>query len=330
MSEDDNYKIPEAMPIQTENIAFDADELVACAKCQRNNPPTRLNCFYCGSELEIAPENRDRIRPSLRKLEAWEKGFNLIVEPVAAPDIVAVARLVKLEPDLVRNLFESGKRLPIARVESAAECEVLQTALAGLGVPSNPVSDEALAVDVAPRRLRGIEFGDSGARFILFNDDSIVDVSPEDLKIIVTGAVFEKAVEATEKRKKGQTRMLDATETASDEPLLDLYSGNDASGFRITTAGFDFSCLGSEKGLLARENLKRLAKRLAVFAPEARVVDDYLSVRELLGEVWETDVRKDSQGMKRSSFGKFDLKRVSTSSNLRQFTKYSRLQRHIL
>jgi len=148
--------------------------------------------------------------------------------------------------------------------------------------------------------------------------------------LIVSGAIFQKAVESTESRKKGESKILDATETASDESLIDIYGQHDAHGYRILTKGFDFSCLGAEKGILARENIKKLAGKLRSAAPNAKFVDDYLAVRNVLGAIWEIEQRKDSQGLTRQRFGKFDLSNISSSNNLQQFTKYSRLQRHLL
>lgn len=121
--------------------------------------------------------------------------------------------------------------------------------------------------------------------------------------------------------------MLDATETASDEMLIDIYGKDDQIGFRIEQKGFDFSCLGDEKKILAAQNIKLLVEKLKRFAPNAKVSEDYLKVREFLGEIWEVEHRKDSQGLKRHSFGKFDFSNLATSNNLGQFTKYSRLQR---
>ena len=42
------------LPIQAENPAFKPEEMIVCAKCERKNLPPRLNCFYCGAELEIS------------------------------------------------------------------------------------------------------------------------------------------------------------------------------------------------------------------------------------------------------------------------------------
>jgi NADH dehydrogenase/NADH:ubiquinone oxidoreductase subunit G len=166
---------------------------------------------------------------------------------------------------------------------------------------------------------------------LLFNNDEIVELSTGDLALIVSGAIFERKVEATEKRvKKGENKILQTSETASDEFLIDIYSRQDSTGYRILAKGFDFSCLEAEKEIVAAKNLKKLAKKLIEIASEVKFVEDYLQIRELLGNVWEVEERTDSQGLKRESFGKFHLENVTTINNLSQFTRYSRLQRQLL
>src|SRR4051812_23599259 len=64
--------------VQSEPIAFTNDEMVPCTACSRANPPNRLKCLYCGAGLEVAAEFDGLIKLVLRKLESWEKGFNLI------------------------------------------------------------------------------------------------------------------------------------------------------------------------------------------------------------------------------------------------------------
>ncbi len=323
---------PPNFPVQSEQIAYRPEELISCGRCARANPPTRLKCFYCAAELEIAPERRAAIVPVLRKLEPWEKGFNLILRPAAAGEDAAreLARLLQLEPDAARQVLEAGKALPVARVESGREADILAERLRALGAEISIVADESLAADNPPRRLRGLEFVGDRLILRLFNGDEAIETASRDWRVFVAGAIFEKAVEATEQRKKGESKILDATETASDETLLDIYDGTDAIGYRVLTKGFDFSCLGAEKSLLARENIRRLADKLRRFAPQAKLVDDYLSVRELLGLVWEIDQRRDSKGLRRHGFGRLEFANTLSTSNRRQFTRYSRLQRQIV
>ena len=101
-------------------------------------------------------------------------------------------------------------------------------------------------------------------------------------------------------------------------------------GYRVFTSGFDFSCLGDEKGLLASDNLKRLTSKLASLSSNAKLVHEYRSVRQSLGSVWEPEIRRDTKGLQRTGFGKREFGSVMTTSNLEQFTKFSRLQRHLL
>ena len=323
------------LPIQSEDIGFKPAEMIACGKCSRANPPTRLKCMYCGTELDLPAGAASKIAPNLRKLENWEQGFNLIYLPdderIDAETVRQIAGLIGHEEEFLQKILDARIPLPIARCETAKEAEILQSRIHEAGrLQTSLVTDEALAAETAPKRLRGIEFQDDKLLLILFNNDQVEEIGADDLALIVAGAIFQKSVASTEKRKKGETKILEATETASDESLIDIYTKTDSGGYRILTKGFDFSCLGAEKGILARENLKKLVARLAAFAPHARLVDDYLDVRNLLGETWEVEQRKDSQGLARQRFGKFDLSSVSTSSNLQQFTKYSRLQWHIL
>jgi hypothetical protein len=48
-------------------------------------------------------------------------------------------------------------------------------------------------------------------------------------------------------------------------------------------------------------------------------------VRESLSQVWEVEERKDSS-LQRKSLGSFNRQNITTTNNLLQFTKYSRLQ----
>ena len=323
------------LPIQAENLAFKPEEMILCGKCERKNPPTRLNCFYCGAELEFSEAQSGFIKPNLRKLENWEKGFNLVYLPASEnfddTKLSEIAKFLKCEKEFLQKLFAAQKSLPLARVESEKESEIVQKRLREHGANTLILSDERLNVEKPARRLRGIKFYDDKIILILFNQEEIIEISNSDLVVIVTGSIFERKVEATEKRvKKGESKTLQTGETASDEFLIDIYSCEDTTGYRIYAKGFDFSCLEAEKEILAAKNLKKLAQKLCEVAPGAKFVDDYLQARESLGNVWRVEERIDSQGMKREGFGKFHLGNVTTIDNLSQFTKYSRLQRHLL
>jgi len=320
------------LPVQSENVHFKPDEMNNCAKCERLNPPTRLNCFYCGGELVVTEAQSKFIKPNLRKLEIWEKGFNVIYTPNQPFDetkLADAAKLLNLEKEILEKISKANNPLPLARAESQREAEVVQTRLRESAIETFVLSDEALAVEEPPRRLRGIEFSDEKLNLILFNQNETAEIQLEDLALIVTGSVSERKIAATEKyNKKGENKILDSSETASDEVLIDVYQRRDSTGFRVYSKGFNFSCLGAAKEILAKDNIKKLAGKLCEYAPEAKYVDDYLLNRIVLADIWEVEQKADSQGLKREGFGKFNLCSVTTVSNLSQFTKYSRLQWH--
>ncbi len=323
------------LPVQTENIAYGFDEMIVCGKCGRNNPPNRLKCLYCGAELEFSDEQNGFLKPVLRKLEAWEKGFNLIYLPkdlreIDEQKIKEISRITRTEREVLKKIFGAKKKLPLARAESQKEAEIVRQRFGEIGIETIILSDEKLNVENAPKRLRSLEFSDKIISLQIFNTDETVKFLLEDLTLIVIGAIFQKRIEATEKlSKKGENILLNATEIASDERLIDVYATGEDTGFRIEQKGFDFSCLGEEKSLLAAENIERLAKKLKAFAPQAKLVEDYKQLRAFLGTVWEITERKDSKGLVRENFGKFNLGNVTTVSNSEQFTKYSRMLKNI-
>lgn len=324
------------LPVQTENPAFKPEEMIACAKCARTNPPIRSDCFYCGSELEISGARNPAHKPRLRrKLESWEKGYNLIYLPEKRTfnetNAAELAKTLNSEKESLRKIFEADDALPLARAVSEKEAEIIQNRLRELGIKTLILSDEVLAVEKPHRRLRGLEFSGDKIVLILFNADETAEVATEDFCLIVTGAIFERRLEAVEKRgKKGENKILQTAETASDEFLFDVYSRRDSIGYRILAKGFDFSCLGAEKEILAKDNLKKLVQKLREFAPNVKSIENYLQIREKLAGVWETEERSGSQGLKRQSFGSFNLENVTIVSNSAQFNKYSRLQWRLL
>lgn len=316
--------------LQTENIAFRPEEMQACAACGRINPPTRLKCLYCAGELEVKAENAASIKPVLRKLESWERAFNVIVHKTSGEiEIAKTAAYLSTEIDAVKAVVEAGLPLPVARVESATEAGVVITGLGKLNVKCSMISDAELDADKLPVRLSGIEFGENRIAVTDFNTrrSTVID----DLALIVPGILTSSKVDSLEKKRRGgKTKLLDETATASDESILDIYDRKDGIGFRVHLAGFDFSCLGDDKGMIAAENMRRLVVKLKEYAPQAKLVADYVTVRHALGSVWEVEARKDPQGLQRAGFGKVEFGSVASTSNLRQFTKYSRLQWHIL
>src|SRR4051794_7019548 len=102
--------------LQTEKIAFDPEQLVTCVGCGRTNPPNRFVCIYCARELNTAP-SPDSSRLKLRKLELWEKGFNVILRSQVAGDLKKAAELLSADAEFIQEAVDAGAPLPLARVE---------------------------------------------------------------------------------------------------------------------------------------------------------------------------------------------------------------------
>ncbi len=322
------------LPLRSENIGFQPEEMKTCPKCGKANPPTRPACFYCLAGLEIA-ESADNIgKLERRVLETWENGFNIIYLPglsmLRTPDISLIARYLSVEADLLKSVLECESPMPIARLESETEAAAAVELLSNAGLVCRTVSDAALRADKLPVRLRALEFRDGCLILTVFNTNEKREVPTHEILLIVTGTIFESKTETVEKRKKKEQKILFETQTSNDGALIDIYTKDEPNGYRISIKGFDFSCLGAEMGLVAGENIGRLIAVLKNWASEAKFVSDYNAARELLDTIWETERRKDTSGLQPAGFGGAEVIKIESSNNLQQFTKYSRLQRNLL
>src|SRR5688572_19403661 len=98
--------------------------MLTCEECLRANPPTRLNCLYCGSALPLSEAAAHLRRPTLRQPEKWEEGYNVVLHEKATATeelLKEVAGLLRLEREAARRIFEAAEPLPLARVPSLEE-----------------------------------------------------------------------------------------------------------------------------------------------------------------------------------------------------------------
>jgi len=314
--------------------AVSPDAMLPCAECSRMNPPGRGACLYCGAPFAGAEGGGQLQKPEHRSLELWERGFNLIFRRSADPAMADPDRIGPLLPSgssHFKSVVESGVRLPLARVETQDEADRLSCALKDFGVESMVVSDADLDLEKSPVRLSRIIVGPLGFVFVDFNTASPITVAFDELALIVSGSVFSNKVDSTARKNlRGKSTLLEQVEVNATEPILDLYTRHDPTGFRVRVLGFDFSCLADLKGMIAENNLNILAEFLTIRAPRAKLVDDYNEVRPLLDPVWQIHARKDASGMRHVGIGKRGFGTVESVTNLNQFEKYSRLQWHLL
>jgi hypothetical protein len=316
---------------QTELQGFAADQMVRCEECLRANPPTRVECLYCGKALAACEANTAQARPSLRPLEKWEQGYNCILvksraETLSDQTTAQAASLLRLGVADLNRIIQAPQPLPLARAATYEEAGLILESLGRLGLETMIVSDQTLALEtLPPRRLRTIE---------LLENDLVVhptlgegnSISWSEIRLVISGRLFAKQVETKERKRRGaEKQILDARETTSDEAVLDIYTQSRDGGWRIMANNFDFSCLGERKTLLASENFATLAMLIRDHTPGAEHDISYHNLRRSLELVWPSEQQTSSLGWRRDRAGKYSTGEVAVTSNESQFTRYARL-----
>ncbi len=321
---------------------FAPEQLVACEECLRANAPTRLTCLYCGAALPQTEQSAALRRPVLKRLEEWERGFNVVTLPRAAGALTfdaaeEAASLVHIEAGALKEISFEGRALPLARVGSADEAWLIVERLRELGLHTEVFPDEVLAR--CPLRVRAFDFEDDALVCRAGPDAESLRVRWSELVLLVTGRAVSRRVEVAERRGlTGKSETVETRELASDEMVLDIYTSEvdghgvharEETGFRVMSGGFDYSCLGAGKGLLAAENFRALVTTLRGRAPSAVHDEEYARLRPLLSDVWPSAERTESLGLRRERAGRFNKEAVTHVSNESQFTRYARLRQSL-
>jgi hypothetical protein len=322
----------------SEPQAFAPEQMVKCEKCQRSNPPTRVNCLYCGHQFAFDEKTATFQKPTLRPLEKWEQGYSNVFLPaqfdrsvsLVSKTLADVATLLKLAQPELQRILEAEVPLPLARAASEDEALLIERRLKDCGIPTLIVSDADLLLEESPPvRVRAADLDDEGMWAHQSGGGDSIHFFWKDLSVLVHGRLIVRCLEVQEQPVAGkENQILEANETYSDESVVDLYNREIETSLRITANSFDFSCLGDLKGLLAIENFKRLLLLLTERPTNVVADDSFRGVRQLLEPVWSSEKQTGSRGWRRSRPGKYTLGAVTEVSNEAQFTRYSRLRNH--
>jgi len=314
----------------SEPSGFSFDQMVRCEECLRANPPTRVNCLYCGSALPVTASASSLARPSLRPLEQWEQGFNNILlgrRDDPEPALVAqVASFLRQDTTTIERLMLAKTALPVARAASMEEATLIERKLNELGVETVTVPDHDLHIDSSPpRRLRTLEFREPDRVTTQAGTQEEESIPWAEVSLLIVGRLFVKQVELRErKRRRSENEILESSEFNTDVAVIDIYSESRIGSWRIMANSFDFSCLGESKGLLVGENFPKLIKLIRDRTPEAEFNDSYATLRQSLELVWPSGKRVEAGGL-RVRGSKYSTTEIITTSNEPQFTRYSRL-----
>ena len=338
----DNESVPLPIAITDEPVdlpePFAPDQMVRCEECLRANPPTRVNCLYCGAVLPHNETTASLQKPALRPLEKWEQGYNNILLPAAAnvsselgeAALRDASALLRLRPGDLTRILSAGMPLPLARAATFDEASLVQRRLSGLGIETCVVAEDQPGTDATgPVRVRVIEIVADGIHAYQSPETPPIKILWSDFILLVPGRLIVKRVEMKEQKGgRAENRILDSSEFATDETVIDFYTSKHTTTYRIAANSFDFSCLGDRKRLVAAENIMTLLQLFRDHAPQAVYDDSFNYARKALEAVWPAEQQNESSGWRRERPGKYSVGSATELNNEMQFLRYSRLRYH--
>lgn len=311
---------------------FPADQMVHCETCSRLNPPTRINCIYCGVVLPTTQTSAQIQKPALRRLEQWEHGFNTILIPptghhLSSEALTEASNLLKLSAGDLERILSKDVALPVARAASEVEADLITRRLAALGLATLTLPDAQLIDSERMVRIRSAALEDDRLTSSQVSGAASADIVFSRIILLVLGRLFVRRVEVKERKsRRSENEIVNASEFFSDVAILDIHCDGQRGSWRIEANNFDFSLLGSRKRLVAGENLKALITLIQEHAPQAELDDSYNSLRQTLEPVWPSEQRTEAIGWQRQRPGKYSTSGATESNNENQFTRFSRLR----
>ena len=331
--DNENIRLPFTGPIEpSEPQGFAPDQMIRCDECLRANPPTRVECLYCGVSLPLTEAATRLRKPVLRPPEKHQSAYTSILLPndtEHSPESIAeAAGLLKLSAENLQHIIAEQTPLPVACTASRDEAELVLRRLGDLGLQTVTLSDDDLGVSLV-KRVKALGLDDDVLTIYQAGTAEPSHVGWNDVTLIVTGRLFVRTVEIQERKsRRAENEIMHSSEFSSDEAVIDFYTSRDSQTWRVNAGGFDFSCLGPQKALIANENIARLQRVIASRSTSASVDDSYHRLRRTLDLVWGAQQETQSSGWRRERPGKLSVGTSAIRSNENQFTRYSRLRRH--
>jgi hypothetical protein len=324
-------------PLRAEPRGFTRDQMVRCEACLRANPPTRTSCLYCAAQLPATEAGEALQRPTLRRLEKWEQGFNVILLPTdAAPfpqeAVRIAAELLRLRPEDLGRIIEAREPLPVARAASSNEAALVERKLAELGFKALVIADTELCKESpSVKRARAFDLTEDALVIYTAGGGEPSGVLWTEISLLLAGRLIVREVAVEERKgRRAEKEIVDAREVSADEAVLDIYTTRgDDDCWRVSAASFDFSCLGARKGLVTAQNLATLVNTLRERAGRASYDDSYMRVRGALAYAWPVEQQTEARGWRRNAPGRVTTEEVARSDNESQFTRYSRLRHYL-
>jgi hypothetical protein len=217
----------------------------------------------------------------------------------------------------------------VACTASREEAELVFSRLRDVGLHTVTLSDDELgSSEMSVKRVKSMSIDDDVLTLHQAGTREQTEVRWQDVVLIVTGRLFVRRVEIQERKtRRAENEIVQSSEFSSDNAVMDIYTVADSQTWRVYANGFDFSCLGSGKSLMANENILRLQQAIVARAPHVSIDDSYKQLRRTLDLVWGPRQETQSSGWRRERPGKLSVGLATINSNESQFTRYSRLRR---
>lgn len=308
--------------IITNEKRFEAEALVTCEGCDRQNPPDRSSCLYCGRRLSTVASDLSSIKPSRREIDEAEKAF--IIAGSLNGKVREAATLFDIEAEQLDAAGASASVLPFGRFADRGEAEIFVGRAIGRDISCRVIAEKDLDGERPPVRLRSISFMPKGIAVTEFNTGDVWRFHADDIRAVVLGQIELGRASSRSPHKSKDKSSYDNAEATSDFAVMDVHVSGES--FRVMAAGFDFSCLGDEMNLLAANNIVSLGRRIASLSSGCRLCDDHHKIKKLLAHTWPVSVRAEADGLSRRKLGQVMLGKTVHTSNDVQFTRFSRLQ----
>lgn len=264
---------------------------------------------------------------------AKDDGYYLVPAPpmgdLAEASLAEAAALLRLKVPELNRVLSTSQPVPLSRVATPEEAALIGEGLRRLGIETVTIAHIDLHLEAAAKKIRALELSDNALTAIPTTGVDRVTARWDEVTLLVSGRLHLNRQETEERKRRGRKQTVSSRQLSSDESVLDLYVKSDEVSWRINANNFDFSCLGSAKGVTTFENFGALIHLLRERATNAQCDDSYNQARPALATVWPVEEQTRKGEWRRSGAGKLNVATVTTTDNEAQFTRYSRL-RHCL
>ncbi len=269
--------------------------------------------------------------PPQRNIDTSDRAFNAVLEPprfqVNESVVAALASALQAEPAEAQAMIDAGKPVPLARSQTRAEAEMIAGLVRTCGLRASVIADEELRIEDELLRARRIALGEQELR--VYHSAGEVTVTKPEVRLLVLGMLRSARVDYTEgiSGARGPSgAVLDSSEFSSEETLLDVYTTELNTSFRIKSDAFDYSGLVLPLSFRADMNFKSAVAILRAALPEAPMDDEFPRMSRLLDRAWPARTRNESRGFKRTGLAFRAVAQASAiSDNRDQFERYSRM-----